>query len=97
MEAEVPRVTGSLLSERKTLYDAVRCTARAVKGNAERTNHDKEKEIMLKSNGKFGFVPDPPEPEECTPENYDKHDCMFCVNEKECRAEWEKYHDEGDD
>ena len=43
--------------------------------------------------GKFGVLPDPPEPEECGPENYDPRECYFCTSEKICKEEWEKYHD----
>lgn len=46
---------------------------------------------MLKSNGKFGFVPDPPEIIECKAENYDKDNCRFCANEKECWKEWKEH------
>ena len=39
---------------------------------------------------------DPPEYEECRPENYDRHDCKFCVNEKYCRQECEEAIERGD-
>ena len=41
--------------------------------------------------GKFGYVPDPPEPEECSPENFGEGACYFCQNHDYCKAEYEKY------
>ena len=52
--------------------------------------------IKLFSSGLFGRVPDPPEQIECSPENYDRHDCKFCVNEKYCRQEYEEASERGD-
>lgn len=52
--------------------------------------------IKLFSSGSFGRVPDPPEQIECGPENYDRHDCKFCVNEKYCRQEYEEAIERGD-
>ena len=46
--------------------------------------------------GQFGHVPDPPEPVECNAENYNFHDCYYCVNRDDCKKEFEE-HDEGDD
>ena len=34
---------------------------------------------------------EPPEPIECNPENYDADNCRFCVNEQECKAEYEEH------
>ena len=32
---------------------------------------------------------EPPEPIECNPENYNFHDCYFCVNREDCKKEYE--------
>ena len=39
----------------------------------------------------FGYVPDPPEPEECSPENYGEGACYFCQNHDYCKAEYEEH------
>ena len=41
--------------------------------------------------GKFGYVPDPPEEEECNPENYGEATCYFCVNHDYCKKEYEEH------
>ena len=33
---------------------------------------------------------EPPEPIECNPENYNFHDCYFCVNREDCKKEYEE-------
>lgn len=40
---------------------------------------------------RFGNIPDPPEPRECDPEDFDIDDCKYCSNEAGCRELWEKY------
>lgn len=40
---------------------------------------------------RFGRLPDPPEPRECDPEDYEVDECRYCANEAECRELWEKY------
>lgn len=41
--------------------------------------------------GKFGDIPDPPEPVECNPENYDSDRCYYCAWEWYCRKEYEEH------
>lgn len=45
----------------------------------------------------LGYVPDPPEPEECSPENYGEGACYFCQNHDYCKAECEKHEREVQD
>lgn len=39
--------------------------------------------------GKFGIVPDPPEPIECDGEFYEEK-CQYCSNHDECKKESEE-------
>lgn len=45
----------------------------------------------------FGRVPDPPEPPDCSAEDYNEDDCRFCSNRDDCKKEWEEYYKESED
>lgn len=49
-----------------------------------------EETQKLKRSRQMRNYNEPPEPIECNPENYNFHDCYFCVNREDCKKEYEE-------
>ena len=47
--------------------------------------------------GKFGYTPDPPDVEECGPENWGEAMCYFCINDEYCKKLYEEHEREVQD
>ena len=46
---------------------------------------------MVNMFGKYGYMHEPPDIEECNPENYGEATCYFCVNSDYCKELYEEH------